>query len=45
MLISVHVSQFYFSEDEGEEGLSYLPIAPEVDEPEEIGLGQLEVRF
>jgi COMPASS component SWD1 len=30
------------SEDESDEGLSYLPIAPEVDEPEETGMGQLD---
>ena len=31
------------SEDDDEEPLDWLPIAPEIEEPEDTGWGQLEV--
>ena len=32
-----------FSEEDEEEPLDWLPIAPEIEEPEDTGWGQLEV--
>ena len=32
------------SEEDEEESLDWLPIAPEIEDPEEQGWGQLEVR-
>jgi len=32
-------------EDDDEEPLDWLPIAPEIEDPDEAGWGQLEVRY
>ena len=32
-----------YSEEDDEEPLDWLPIAPEIEEPEDTGWGQLEV--
>ena len=33
------------SEEDDEEPLDWLPIAPEIEEPEDTGWGQLEVSY
>ena len=44
MLYTVCPALFaFFSEEDNDEPLDWLPIAPEVEDPEEPGWGQLEV--
>lgn len=44
MFVCLFVSFVRYSDDEDFEALDWLPMAPEIEDPEEPGWGQLEVR-
>ena len=44
LISTIELSVFLsFSDEDDEEPLDWLPIAPEIEDPEEQGWGQLEV--